>query len=195
MMKKLRILFDADDTVENLLECWIAVLNERYGTSVKYEDVKQWGIHHAFPTLAPSQVYGVLYEPDVWRKITPIIGCRTVLEKLLAEGHELYMVTASNYQTAHIKFKRILEMFPFLDWNHVIIAHHKQMIRGDILIDDNPDNLIGGEYEGILFTAPHNRDFKTGEKMRRANTWDEVYDLIHAKTEAFRILSEIKLDA
>ena len=33
-MKKLTILFDADDTVENLSDCWIAMLNERYGTSV-----------------------------------------------------------------------------------------------------------------------------------------------------------------
>lgn len=32
-MKKLTILFDADDTVENLSDCWIAMLNERYGTS------------------------------------------------------------------------------------------------------------------------------------------------------------------
>ena len=28
-MKKLTILFDADDTVENLSDCWIAMLNER----------------------------------------------------------------------------------------------------------------------------------------------------------------------
>lgn len=50
-MKKLTILFDADDTVENLSDCWIAMLNERYGTSVTPEDVHGWDISLAFPTL------------------------------------------------------------------------------------------------------------------------------------------------
>ena len=59
-MKKLTILFDADDTVENLSDCWIAMLNERYGTSVTPEDVHGWDISLAFPTLTKEQVFGVL---------------------------------------------------------------------------------------------------------------------------------------
>lgn len=55
-MKKLTILFDADDTVENLSDCWIAMLNERYGTSVTPEDVHSWDISLAFPTLTKEQV-------------------------------------------------------------------------------------------------------------------------------------------
>ena len=58
-MKKLTILFDADDTVENLSDCWIAMLNERYGTSVTPEDVHGWDISLAFPTLTKEQVFGV----------------------------------------------------------------------------------------------------------------------------------------
>ena len=55
-MKKLTILFDADDTVENLSDCWIAMLNERYGTSVTPEDVHSWDISLAFPTLTYSMM-------------------------------------------------------------------------------------------------------------------------------------------
>lgn len=71
-MKKLTILFDADDTVENLSDCWIAMLNERYGTSVTPEDVHGWDISLAFPTLTKEQVFGVLYDDELWRRITPI---------------------------------------------------------------------------------------------------------------------------
>ena len=53
-MKKLTILFDADDTVENLSDCWIAMLNERYGTSVTPEDVHGWDISLAFPLRSPA---------------------------------------------------------------------------------------------------------------------------------------------
>jgi len=43
-MRKLTILFDADDVAENLCDCWIEMLNERYGTSVTLEDVQNWDI-------------------------------------------------------------------------------------------------------------------------------------------------------
>lgn len=73
-MKKLTILFDADDTVENLSDCWIAMLNERYGTSVTPEDVHGWDISLAFPTLTKEQVFGALHDDELWRRITPIPG-------------------------------------------------------------------------------------------------------------------------
>ena len=84
-MKKLTILFDADDTVENLSDCWIAMLNERYGTSVTPEDVHSWDISLAFPTLTKEQVFGVLYDDELWRRITPIPGSVEVLQKLYDE--------------------------------------------------------------------------------------------------------------
>lgn len=114
-MKKLTILFDADDTVENLSDCWIAMLNERYGTSVTPEDVHGWDISLAFPTLTKEQVFGVLYDDELWRRITPISGSVEVLQKLYDEGHQLYMVTASSYHTCKTKVERLLELFPFLD--------------------------------------------------------------------------------
>jgi 5'(3')-deoxyribonucleotidase len=101
-MKKLTILFDADDTVENLSDCWIAMLNERYGTSVTPEDVHSWDISLAFPTLTKEQVFGVLHDDELWRRITPISGSVEVLQKLYDEGHQLYMVTASSYHTCLI---------------------------------------------------------------------------------------------
>ena len=59
-MTHLRILFDADDVAETLLEGWVKVLNERYGTTTSVEDVTDWDVSLAFPTLTKQQIYGVL---------------------------------------------------------------------------------------------------------------------------------------
>lgn len=179
-MNKLTILFDADDTVENLCDCWIAMLNERYGTSVTLEDVRDWDITLAFPTLTKEQVFGVLHDDELWRRITPIPGSVEVLQKLQQEGHQLYMVTASDYRTCKAKVERLLELFPFLDWGHIIITSHKQMVHGDILIDDGPHNLVGGEYFKILFDRPHNRNYDDAANgMLRLHTWEEIDAVIH----------------
>lgn len=169
------ILFDADDVAENLCDCWIAMLNERYGTSVTLEDVRDWDITLAFPTLTKEQIYGVTHEDELWRRITPIPGSVEVLQKLHDEGHQLYMVTASDYRVCKAKVERLLELFPFLDWEHIIITSNKQMVCGDILIDDNPRNLIRGNYFKILFDRPHNRSYNDADNgMIRVFTWEEI---------------------
>lgn len=175
----LTILFDADDVAENLLNCWIKLLNERYGTSVAFEDVNDWDMTLAFPTLTEQQLFGVLTEDELWKSLEPMPGSQRILQKWYDRGHKLYMVTASDYRTCKVKVERILEMFPFLDWEHIIFATNKQMVRGDILIDDGVHNLIGGAYHKILFNRPHNRGLDVEKYgIRRAETWDEVDALV-----------------
>ena len=61
----------------------------------------------------------------------------------------------------------------------MIITGRKQMIRGDVLIDDGIHNLEGGEYRKILFTAPYNRDYNAeANGMIRVNTWEEAVRVI-----------------
>lgn len=64
-MKPLTILTDADDVIENLLDCWVAMLNNRYGTSASPEDVTDWNVSLAFPTLTREQVYSVLADDEL----------------------------------------------------------------------------------------------------------------------------------
>lgn len=178
-MEPLTILFDADDVAENLVSCWINMLNKRYGTLVVVEDVKSWDISLAFPTLTKDQVYGVLAEDELWKSLEPVPGSQRILQKWFDQGHKLYMVTASDYRTCKIKMERIFEMFSFLDWDHVILTSNKQMIRGDVLIDDGVHNLIGGAYYKILFNRPHNRGVDVEKYgIHRAETWDEVDALV-----------------
>lgn len=179
-MNSLKILFDADDVAETLAQGWVSILNGRYGTSVSLEDVTDWGISLAFPTLTKKQIYGVLQEEQIWANLQPIPGAQEHLQRLYDEGHKLYMVTATDYRTCRVKIERILEFFPFLDAEHIIIAHNKQMVTGDVLIDDGPHNLVGGRYFRILFDQPHNRGFDEKKYgMYRAVGWEQVYKLIH----------------
>lgn len=92
------------------------------------------------------------------------------------------MVTASGYRTCKTKVERLLELFPFLDWEHIIITSNKQMVRGDVLIDDGPHNLVGGEYFKILFDRPHNRSFDhVANDTLRVSTWEEIDKVIHER--------------
>lgn len=179
-MQKLTILFDADNVAENLLDRWLDILNKRYEKNACREDVTCYDTKAAFPTLTREQVYAVLKEPELWAGLEPMPWAVKVLEKLHAEGHELYMVTASDFDDCiQVKMNRIMALFPWLDKERIIIAHNKRMIHGDVLIDDYEGNLTGNQLLKILLDWPHNRGYDvTNTGITRAQNWLEVYMII-----------------
>ena len=169
-----------DDTIECLTDAWIAWLNQKHGTNTKKEDIDCWDFAKPFPTLTEEEVYAPLYDDAFWDTVKPMDNARETMEALIAMGHEIYIVTSSVHETISAKMTKVLfKYFPFLDWNHVIVAQKKQMIKGDILIDDGVHNLEGGEYTKILMTAQHNKNYDADANgMIRVDNWRDIYDVV-----------------
>lgn len=176
----LRILIDMDDTIEHLVSAWIKCLNSRYGTSVKQEEVTQWDLQIAFPSLTKEQIHAPLEEDEFWQHVEPMEGAAEAIQWMQKRGYQVYIVTASAYRTIRPKMEQMLfRHFPFLTWDNVIITNHKQMINGDILIDDAPHNLVQGKYVQVLMSAPHNQSFNAeANGMLRVTNWSEVISII-----------------
>ena len=179
-MRKLTVLVDLDDTIESLLSAWVERLNRSFGTEVTPEEVTEWDISKSFPTLTREQVYSPLLCDDFWYSVMPINGASDALQQLIADGHRVLIVTTSAYQTLRTKMDVVLfGYFPFLSWNDVIITSHKQLIKGDVLVDDGVHNLEGGEYMKVLMDAPHNRNYDAeANDMVRVKNWEEAYSII-----------------
>lgn len=177
-MKRRTILCDADDTIVNLCTSWIDKLNQKHGTNVKYEDVVDWNISIFFPNLSKEEVYAPIYEKNFWNRITPVDGCFDVLKRI-NQNNDLYIVTATNYQTCDAKIERILHLFPFLQWSQFIVTEKKQLINGDYLIDDGIHNFYGGKYSGILFDRPHNHFFNhEAAGLIRVHNWIQIGQIL-----------------
>lgn len=179
-MRRLTVLVDMDDTIENLLSAWVDTLNEEHETNVKPDDIRHWDLSMAFPTVEWKDVYAPLKRDDFWMRVKPIDGAADALKRLIEDGHKVFIVTASAYETLKSKMDCVLfRYFPFLDWNDVIVTSHKQMVKGDVLIDDGVHNLKDGDYEKILMDAPHNRGYNAKRHgMTRVKNWEEAYQKV-----------------
>lgn len=179
-MKSLTVLIDMDDTIEGLLDAWVNYLNNLYGTHIHPSEVGQWDISKSFPMLDKEQVYAPLYSDDLWRCVKPINGAADAIQRLMADGHKVLIVTTSAYETLKVKMDEVLfKYFPFLKWQDVIITSHKQLVKGDVLVDDGVHNLEGGNFLKILIDSPHNRSYNAYENgMTRVGNWGEAYTLI-----------------
>lgn len=175
------VLVDLDDTIECLLDAWCCWLNRVYGTTVQPEDVTEWDITKFFPSLTKEEVFAPLYTGFFWSTVKPKSDAMEYLWKIHENGDQIYIITSSNFETIKSKFDCIIgRYFPWISHSNVIVASNKQMVSGDVLVDDGIHNLIGGKYEKILMTAPHNKyiDLSAYSDIRRANSWSEAYDII-----------------
>ncbi len=174
------ILVDMDDTIEQLLKAWVNRANEKFGRNVSLDEITAWNVAAPYPGLTREQIYGVIYEPGFWSGVEPMPGAAEALKHFMEEGHQVFIVTATEIEHVEEKMKGLLfRYFPFLSWDQVIITSRKQMIRGDVLIDDGIHNLEGGDYKKILFTAAHNRNYDAeANGMIRVRNWDEVVKII-----------------
>ncbi len=177
------ILVDMDDTIENLTEAWINYANKRFHTAVNAADVTTWDPSEAFPSVSHEEMYALLLEDELYETVKPFEGAAHYLQKLISDGHEVFIVTNSPYQVMKPKMEKVLfRHFPFIDWKHVIITGSKPLIRGDVLIDDGVHNLLGGDYAKLLFTVPHNRSFDAeGNGMVRVDSWKMIYNILSAQ--------------
>ena len=179
------ILVDMDDTIEQLLKAWVNRANEKFGRDVALEEITDWNVSAPYPGLTREQIYGVTYEPGFWKSIEPMPGAAEALKHFMDEGHEVFIVTATEIEHVEEKMHGLLfRYFPFLSWSQVIITSRKQMIRGDVLIDDGIHNLEGGAYRKIMFTAPHNRSYDAeAHGMIRVDSWDQIVRIIDGMSE------------
>ena len=180
MAQGLTVLVDMDDTIEELLQAWVQCLNERYELNVNPLDITDWDITLFFPSLSKEEVWCPLYEDKFWETVKPKQDAAKYLHTLQDLGFNIFLCTATNHYTIRSKFENIIKRyFPFISWDQVIITPHKQLIDADILVDDGIHNLIGGKYEKILMSAPHNLKYNA-EAMgfQRVNNWKEAFKAI-----------------
>jgi len=178
-MKKLTVLVDLDDVLNNLAGAWIGEINKKHKTSTSINDILSWEIADYFPTLTKNQVFLPLQDDNFWDSLIPRNGSVEALRKIIKDGHTVYVVTSTYYKDVKVKMEWLFKHFPYLTWDDVIITSDKKRVRGDILIDDGIHNLIDGNYYKILYDCPHNHNFdEKGNGIVRVYSWPEIYKTI-----------------
>jgi len=176
------ILIDCDDVCIDLLGAWINELNKRYNLSYTPEDIKTWNIAIHMPELERNQIFEVLKEESFYKNLEPINESQIYLNKLIDNDYPIRIVTAHDYHSIKFKMDRFFELFPFLRWEHIIVAKDKSIINGSCMIDDNYENLISNKLvnKKILFKQYHN----SAHHMDKTNidhitcSWHDIYRFI-----------------
>ena len=176
----MRIFVDMDDILVNLLSEWLIHLNNYKNVIPKTEkDIVNWDMKLAYPMLTKNQIYSPLYDAGMWNRVQPVDGSYMYLKKLIDDGHEVYIATASYPDSYFIKTHNCLfKHFDFLTPKNVICIHNKSLLDGDILFDDYHENLRNFKGIKVLRNRPYNRNCDEECFHFRIDTWEEFYTII-----------------
>jgi 5'(3')-deoxyribonucleotidase len=155
------------------------------GDGLSITDFTEWHIGNRAPE--GNGIYQYFHLPNIFRDAEPIPGAIEGVMFLFAHGHDVVLVTAlpaDSHNAYHQKIQWAREHLG-IDDQHFVATHNKGLVRGDILIDDRPDNLDQWKKENpaglaILYPQPWNTENWHGDYERQ---WKEIVAEILQWTE------------
>jgi 5'-nucleotidase len=165
-LKRLTILCDMDAIIADLTQKWLDHYNQEHSDAVTKADIKSW--HMASNVKIGQSVNDYLYREGFFRDLKPLPGAIPAIVELKKMKHDVIIVSAPSWPgtSATDKISWVREHMPFLNKRDIMLGHHKHLLRGDVFIDDSPDNIRQyrnhwPEHNGIMTIAhPYNEEVK-----------------------------------
>lgn len=167
------ILVDQDNVIASQLVRFHEILKSDFsevyatysGKNEFFEFEKNFAPEHA------EAIFEVRRAVGFFRSLPAIAGAKEALEELVHGGCIVRIVTAP-IRTAHSASEKMDWIAEHLgaEWcQRTILARDKTLIRGDILIDDNPE--VAGEITPLWTHVLYDQEYNKAVNKKRL-TWD-----------------------
>lgn len=172
---------DCDNVINNLQETVVEIFNRRNGTQYTLDDFKYYDMEQCLSKEEALDMKAIYHEDGIYNFVNPISGASNALQKLMQNGHEVYIVTDSHPSIFEEKVNWIKYHFSFIDDAHIICMKNKWMLRSDVMIEDNLNNLLSKPYyDRICFDYPWNRDvIDNVYGIYRCSNWNDIMATVH----------------
>lgn len=178
------VAIDFDGVLNNLPEVWCKYLNDMYYTNQKSEQVdvpRNYNMSLNFPKLSHENISWPLHKDNFWEKV----GYKDSGEKKLVDVLRfefpfinVIIVTATDPEHWTSKYEHCFRrLFPGFPKKNIILTSRKDLIKCNILVDDNPEYLRASSAYKILMSAPYNID-NTVDVDSVCNNCEEVLNVI-----------------
>lgn len=137
-MSQFIVLLDMDSTVYDLLNPTLAYVNRRYGKTLTPADIKEWNWDKAYD-VDPFTFWN---KQGTYKNLKPFPGVVDAAKVVHDWGIRQVFLSSANFKYATEKFNAVDRDFPFISSkNTLLTGGNKDLIKGDILVDDGPHNL------------------------------------------------------
>ena len=166
------LLIDMDAILVDMLDAWLDRYNHLCKTDIVVADIKEYDM--GIVCKDERTLYSILNEEGFFFNMEPMPGAVACLKTLMHDGYDIVIVTQPPTNSGgpiYDKQRWIKKHFPEFSLKNMIFCSRKELVRGDLLFDDNPAHLEHWRKEnpnGRLATLdwPYNKN--CGEHFRGA---------------------------
>lgn len=177
---RMRTALDVDDVLLECIPYAIKLANEKYkfDPPLTIHEVDNWG---KLGTRA-DVIFEFFADPNFFKNQPVMAGAKEFVKKL-AKKTEIFISTSIYPQFMGIRAERILEEFPEIPAENIIMGSRKEMINVDIMLDDGMHNVFKSQAAyPILLRRPWNQN-ATG--MLAVNNYDEFLNIIEVIRQSY----------
>lgn len=179
----MRIGIDFDGVMNNMLTPWCEYLSSMSKIKANVQDIKYWDLQKTFTDLDKFTIQQCLKSPVFWNNVKPQPGAVDTIKQFINDGYDVVVITAAwPPESLSIKFNMCMQKhFPFINWKNVISTGRKDLIDIDILIDDNPVNLVESHSATkLLYCYPYNEYAQNYNYLTCVKNWKEIKEVVYA---------------
>ena len=177
---RLATALDVDDLLLECVPYAIRLANEKYKFQppLTIHEVNRWG---RTGTRA-DVIFEFMDSPQFISSQPPIKGAQEFVRKL-SQMTEIFISTAVWPEYMSQRYQRILEVFPEIPRDHILIGSRKDKIDIDILFDDGMHNILKSNAAyPVLMRRPWNQE-ATG--IMAVNNYDEFLKLVEVIANSY----------
>ena len=189
-MRSFDIVMDVDDVLTRTNQCVVELYNAKHGTQMAIEDIQEWDLHKVeIPHTSIMEIFNI---PGFFRDLPLMAGAQIVINRLLDDGHEIFIATAIDSSGVADRAAFLREFFPRIKEENIMYIQRKDRIACDIMLDDGLHNLANtlAAYP-VVFDRPWNqadgvnyKDLIRGKRtLGRVQNWEEFYVLVQCLAE------------
>lgn len=169
---KQRIAIDMDDVMADTYGKFADLYLQGEAPRFTLGELREKSFHELLDETEHKNLFKNVYEPGFFSDIAVMEGAQDTIAKLM-ERYDVFVATAAMEfpNSLREKYDWLAKNFPYIHWRNIIFMGDKSILGADYLIDDLPRNLKTFSGQGLLFSAPHNREETA---YLRVNTWQEV---------------------
>jgi len=120
----------------------------------------------------------IFLKPGFFINLKPVRNSIEVISQLYIQGrHELFIASDPGGvgHVANEKLQWIEKYLPFLLPKNVFLGSRKELLRGDLIFDDNPNYIEAFNGISVIMDKPYN---KSAAANFRVKSWSEFFNLI-----------------
>ncbi len=188
----MRVYLDMDETLVDLVGPWLKYLNKMSGLDLTRDEVGSYSVEDNYKNKLSEDEIFIPFETDgFWEGLPPFPGAIEFVQSLVDNDFDIYIATipARGHVCHHEKELWVMEHLPFIGRERLIFCHHKHILQGQAMFDDNPKWLAKFNGKRLLFDKPWNQE---GELRKQAMV-ESWFLRMHSYDEAFSYLMQMEL--